>query len=105
MVCEYIVLTDSPSALTEFPVKPGDVGKAHATWLARLGRKSGARAPFFAPGNISAGFILEPREETFQMQALMRSAWLWTLLLLLSHAALGLDPQRSLDHYGHQGWR
>ena len=38
-----------------------------------------------------------------------RAAWqrrvLWTLLLVLSHAALALDPQRSLDHYGHQAWR
>jgi hypothetical protein len=38
------------------------------TWLAQLGRKSGPRAPFFAPGNISAGFILKPREETLSMQ-------------------------------------
>ena len=30
---------------------------------------------------------------------------LWALLLVLSHAALALDPQRSLDHYGHQAWR
>ena len=35
----------------------------------------------------------------------MRSAWLCALLLLFSHAALALDPQRSLDHYGHQAWR
>jgi ligand-binding sensor domain-containing protein/signal transduction histidine kinase len=38
-----------------------------------------------------------------------RAAWqgrvLWALLLVLSHAALALDPQRSLDHYGHQAWR
>ena len=24
---------------------------------------------------------------------------------LVTHAALALDPQRSLDHYGHQVWR
>jgi ligand-binding sensor domain-containing protein/signal transduction histidine kinase len=39
----------------------------------------------------------------------MRAAWhrrgVWALLLVLSHAALALDPQRSLDHYGHQAWR
>ncbi len=39
----------------------------------------------------------------------MRAAWqrraLWALLLVFSHAALALDPQRSLDHYGHQAWR
>jgi ligand-binding sensor domain-containing protein/signal transduction histidine kinase len=27
------------------------------------------------------------------------------LLLTLSHAAMALDPHRSLDHYGHQIWR
>ena len=39
----------------------------------------------------------------------MRAAWrqrgLWAVLLVFSHAALGLDPGRSLDHYGHQVWR
>ncbi len=30
---------------------------------------------------------------------------LWALLLVLSHGALALDPQRSLAHYGHQSWR
>ena len=34
-----------------------------------------------------------------------RQRGLWALLLVLSHAALALDPQRSLDHYGHQAWR
>ena len=34
-----------------------------------------------------------------------RRRGLWALLLVLSHAALALDPQRSLDHYGHQAWR
>ena len=42
-------------------------------------------------------------------QEMMRAAWrwrfLWVLLLVFSHAALGLDPERSLDHYGHQAWR
>jgi len=37
------------------------------------------------------------------------SAWqrrfLWAGLLAFSQMALGLDPQRSLDHYGHQAWR
>jgi ligand-binding sensor domain-containing protein/signal transduction histidine kinase len=36
---------------------------------------------------------------------MMWSAWLCALLLLFGHAALALDPQRSLDHYGHQAWR
>ncbi len=35
----------------------------------------------------------------------LAAAGLWALLLVLSHAALALDPQRSLDHYGHQAWR
>jgi ligand-binding sensor domain-containing protein/signal transduction histidine kinase len=42
-------------------------------------------------------------------QQMMRAAWqwrlLWVWLLVVSHAALALDPQRSLDHYGHQAWR
>jgi ligand-binding sensor domain-containing protein/signal transduction histidine kinase len=42
-------------------------------------------------------------------QEMMRAAWqwclLWVWLLAFSHAALALDPQRSLDHYGHQAWR
>ncbi len=37
------------------------------------------------------------------------TAWqwrlLWVLLLVFSHAALALDPQRSLDHFGQQAWR
>jgi ligand-binding sensor domain-containing protein/signal transduction histidine kinase len=32
-----------------------------------------------------------------------RALWAW--LLALSQVAMGLDPQRSLDHYGHQAWR
>ncbi len=33
-------------------------------------------------------------------------AWrLWILLLALSHAAMGLDPHRALDQYGHQVWQ
>ena len=36
--------------------------------------------------------------------AWQRRGW-WALLLLLTHAAMALDPQRSLDHYGHQVWR
>ena len=93
------------------------------TWLAQLGRKSGPRAPFFAPGNISAGFILKPHKRRLKctavfdgkgksnerQQPLMRAAWQWclpwVLLLAFGHAALALDPQRSLDHYGHQAWR
>jgi ligand-binding sensor domain-containing protein/signal transduction histidine kinase len=40
---------------------------------------------------------------------MIRSAWqqcgILALLLAFSHAALALDPQRSLEHYGHQTWR
>jgi ligand-binding sensor domain-containing protein/signal transduction histidine kinase len=40
---------------------------------------------------------------------MMRAAWhrrsTWVLLLVLSHVAFALDPERSLDHYGHQTWR
>jgi signal transduction histidine kinase/ligand-binding sensor domain-containing protein len=40
---------------------------------------------------------------------MIRAAWqrrgIWALLLMLGHAAMGLDPHRSLDHYGHQIWR
>ena len=36
--------------------------------------------------------------------AWQRRGW-WALLLLLTQAAMALDPQRSLDHYGHQVWR
>ncbi len=39
------------------------------------------------------------------MRAAWQWRWLWALLLVFSHAALALDPQRSLDHYGHQAWR
>ena len=39
----------------------------------------------------------------------MRAAWRWrllcVLLLVFRHAALALDPERSLDHYGRQAWR
>jgi hypothetical protein len=67
MVCEYIVHTDSPSALTGFPVKLGDVGETHANVAGVARQEPRPRAPFFAPGNISAGFILKPREETLSM--------------------------------------
>jgi ligand-binding sensor domain-containing protein/signal transduction histidine kinase len=44
-----------------------------------------------------------------RQQEMMRAArqWclLWILLVAFSHAALALDPKRSLDHYGHQAWR
>ncbi len=30
---------------------------------------------------------------------------MWALLLLFTHGAMALDPQRSLEHYGHQAWR
>jgi ligand-binding sensor domain-containing protein/signal transduction histidine kinase len=33
-----------------------------------------------------------------------RRGW-WALLLLVTQTAMALDPQRSLDHYGHQVWR
>jgi len=40
---------------------------------------------------------------------MIRAAWqrrgIWALLLTFSHAAMALDPHRSLDHYGHQTWR
>ena len=40
---------------------------------------------------------------------MIRAAWqrrgIWALLLMLGHAAMALDPHRSLDHYGHQIWR
>ncbi len=39
---------------------------------------------------------------------MIRSAFAWRLcilLLALSHAALGLDPHRALDQYGHQVWQ
>jgi signal transduction histidine kinase/ligand-binding sensor domain-containing protein len=39
----------------------------------------------------------------------MRSVWQrwigWGILLLAAHACWSLDPQRALDHYGHQSWR
>jgi ligand-binding sensor domain-containing protein/signal transduction histidine kinase len=28
----------------------------------------------------------------------------WLMLLMLTPCALGLDPQRALDHFGHQAW-
>ena len=34
-----------------------------------------------------------------------RWSGVWVLLLAFTHAALGLDPQRSLQHFGHQAWR
>jgi ligand-binding sensor domain-containing protein/signal transduction histidine kinase len=40
---------------------------------------------------------------------MMREAGRWggvcILLLAWTHAALALDPQRSLEHFGHQAWR
>ncbi len=30
---------------------------------------------------------------------------MWILLLAWTHAAVALDPQRSLEHFGHQAWR
>ncbi len=40
---------------------------------------------------------------------MIRAAWqgrgVWVLLLVFTHSALALDPQRSLDHFGHQAWR
>src|ERR1700688_2177063 len=40
---------------------------------------------------------------------MIRKAWRWggacVLLLAWTHAALALDPQRSLEHFGHQAWR
>jgi ligand-binding sensor domain-containing protein/signal transduction histidine kinase len=37
---------------------------------------------------------------------MMRAAvrWLWVLLLGFPHAVWALDPQRPLDHFGHQAW-
>ncbi len=40
---------------------------------------------------------------------MIRVAWRWSgvciLLLAWTHAAVALDPQRSLEHFGHQAWR
>jgi ligand-binding sensor domain-containing protein/signal transduction histidine kinase len=40
---------------------------------------------------------------------MIREAWRWSgvcaLLLAWTHAAVALDPQRSLEHFGHQAWR
>jgi ligand-binding sensor domain-containing protein len=40
---------------------------------------------------------------------MIREAWRWggvcILLLAWTHAAVALDPQRSLEHFGHQAWR
>jgi ligand-binding sensor domain-containing protein/signal transduction histidine kinase len=36
------------------------------------------------------------------MQVVWR--WLWVLVLALPQTATALDPQRSLDHFGHQAW-
>jgi ligand-binding sensor domain-containing protein/signal transduction histidine kinase len=39
---------------------------------------------------------------------MMRAGWrghsVWVLLLAFTTSARGLDPHRSLDHYGHQAW-
>jgi len=40
---------------------------------------------------------------------MIRGPWrwrgVWILLLAWTHAAVALDPQRSLEHFGHQAWR
>jgi ligand-binding sensor domain-containing protein/signal transduction histidine kinase len=40
---------------------------------------------------------------------MIRAVWRWSgwcaLLLACTHAAVALDPQRSLAHFGHQAWR
>ena len=40
---------------------------------------------------------------------MIRRAWRWggacIWLLVWTHAAVALDPQRSLEHFGHQAWR
>ncbi|MGB8537338.1 MAG: two-component regulator propeller domain-containing protein [Acidobacteriaceae bacterium] len=40
---------------------------------------------------------------------MIRDTWRWggvcILLLAWTHAAMALDPQRSLEHFGHQAWR
>jgi ligand-binding sensor domain-containing protein/signal transduction histidine kinase len=40
---------------------------------------------------------------------MIRGGWqwrgIWALLLVFAHAAMALDPQRSLDHFGQQAWR
>src|ERR1700685_1987943 len=40
---------------------------------------------------------------------MIRGAWRWGCvciwLLAWTHAAVPLDPQRSLEHFGHQAWR
>ena len=40
---------------------------------------------------------------------MIRGAWRWggvcIWLLAWTHAAVALDPQRSLEHFGHQAWR
>jgi ligand-binding sensor domain-containing protein/signal transduction histidine kinase len=40
---------------------------------------------------------------------MIRGAWRWggvcIWLLVWTHAAMALDPQRSLEHFGHQAWR
>jgi ligand-binding sensor domain-containing protein/signal transduction histidine kinase len=35
---------------------------------------------------------------------MMRAGWRWLWVLLLAHSAMALDPQRSLNHFGHQAW-
>jgi ligand-binding sensor domain-containing protein/signal transduction histidine kinase len=48
-----------------------------------------------------------PRVDTVAI--MIRAAWRWSgvcvLLLAWTHAAVALDPQRSLQHFGHQSWR
>ncbi len=43
------------------------------------------------------------------MASRAKISWKWrglcSLLLLCAQVAMGLDPQRSLGHYGHQVWR
>src|ERR1700733_13376873 len=48
-----------------------------------------------------------PRVDTVAI--MIRGAWRWSgvcaVLLACTHAAVALDPQRSLEHFGHQAWR
>jgi ligand-binding sensor domain-containing protein/signal transduction histidine kinase len=39
------------------------------------------------------------------IRAVWRWGGAWVLLLALTHFAVALDPQRSLEHFGHQAWR
>jgi ligand-binding sensor domain-containing protein/signal transduction histidine kinase len=48
-----------------------------------------------------------PRVHTvaIMIRAVWRWGGVWVLLLALTHFAVALDPQRSLEHFGHQAWR